>query len=159
MNYYPIKSYSSLGMMSMKYDMFNIESTPADEPCLQVGSDLYNKQQAVIEATAHIDQMIRCYGQPPKGVSFFIMSNEHDAGTYYDVAIKFLVDEDDENCPAADYAYECEQGAFTTDELGDKVCKWDAVALEFLKEQSYALFKEPIKVEFKPNKILKLKSA
>ncbi len=158
MNHYPIKPYGN--NLSMKYDILNIESTPADEQCLQVGSDLYNRAQAIIECTAHIDQMIRCYGPPPEGATFFIMSNEHDAGTYYDVAIKYLVDNgDEEDTKAADYALECEQGAFTSDELQEKVYKWDAVALEFLNKQSYALFREPIKVNFKPNKILKLKSA
>lgn len=153
---YPVRPYGSL-LLGSKYDILNIESTPSDEECLQVGSALYNKSQAIIEATAHIDQMIRCFGVPPKGAEFFIMSNEHDAGTYYDIAIKYLDDENDET--ALNYALECEGGAFATDELGEKVAKWDKAALEFLKTQSYALFKEPIKVEFKPNKILKFKSA
>jgi hypothetical protein len=84
-------------------DSIEIGSSPAEEPCAQVGSDNYY-EMAHRECRALIRQLRRKLGQEPPGARLYIKSNPHDFGTYYEVACKF--NENDE--AATEYAYKCE---------------------------------------------------
>ena len=63
-------------------DSLELDCTPIDEPCAQVGSEDYAKN-ARLECKAFAAQLMRTFGEPPPGCSFKITSNPHDFGTYH----------------------------------------------------------------------------
>ena len=87
-------------------DTLEIGGTPAEENCAQVGVtedfDRFNR----LECQAYIAALQKKYGQEPEGAILVIRSNPHDFGSYREVACKF----DPENEVARNYAYECEKG-------------------------------------------------
>ena len=142
---YLIIPYERLCRLNPNYNSITIDSTPSDEPCLQVGDPDYTREQAIIEATAHIDQIQRCFGPTPANVKFVITSNEHDAGTYYDINIIYL--EEDES--AVEYAFNCELGAFT--KVEDQIKHlWDEEAIKWLTENGYSRYIQPKIIQFIP---------
>lgn len=107
-------------------DQFELaQTTPHDEPCIQIGSEDYTRL-ARIEARAFINQLIRINGHPPGDAAFRITNNPHDFGTYLDVAIAF----DDDNEEECDYAYLIER---TTPN------RWDEEAKKELAENGYKI--------------------
>lgn len=79
-----------------------IGPVPYEEDCAGVGQDGYAKQ-ARKECNAFIRQIQRAYPEAENaGCSFFVKSNNHDFGTYYEVAVRY---HDKESSEAA-YAIE-----------------------------------------------------
>jgi hypothetical protein len=104
----------------------SIGSTPYNEDCAQLGSEIYDYRiMAKLECIAFIEQLKRLNGTPPDGVSFRITSNPHDFGSYLDVTV--IYDEDDET--QSDYAYKCEEG----------LDNWDIESLDFLRKNNYSI--------------------
>lgn len=84
-------------------DYLSIGSTPAAEPCAQLGKDNY-AAMARKEGKAFINQLKRVCGEPPAGAYFKLKAFPHDFGTYYEVCVMFS-DQDEE---AIEYAYKVE---------------------------------------------------
>lgn len=100
------------------------QTTPCDEPCVQIGSENYMKLSR-LEARTYIDQLQRKFGSAPVGSFFKIVHCPHDFGTYLD--IRYYYDDEDQR----HVAYLCEI---------DRGCdKWDDVALKELEEKGYKL--------------------
>jgi len=106
-------------------DYLELDTTPIDEPCAQVGSEDYSKN-ARLECKALAAQLIRVFGEPPAGTSYTVRSNPHDFGTYLELAIRF----DDEDEVGSNYAYEVE---------GNLPQVWDAEAKSFLASGGYSV--------------------
>jgi len=104
-------------------DFIELDTTPCDEPCFQIGSDDYYKQTR-IEAKVFIEQLIRIFGEGTENNYFSIKSNPHDFGTYHSLAV-YYNDNDEES---VDYAYNIE---------GNTPEKWDEEAIKELKELGY----------------------
>lgn len=95
-------------------DHLEIGSVPVDEPCAQLGSEKYDASHwSRIECAVYAEQLRRVYGPEPAGATLYTKSNRHDFGTYLEVAVRY--DEDDE--AATDYAYKCEAGLDTWDDI------------------------------------------
>ena len=100
-------------------ETLEIGSSPYEEVCAQVGEDNYSVK-ARQECKEFIAQLKRHY-QSVHGTEFpdncrlIVKSNQHDFGTYYEVAAKF--DENDDK--AGDAAYWLE---------GNTPAKWDEEA-------------------------------
>lgn len=121
---YSIKSYAQVSR-STQYDYLEISCTPANEPCTQVGTDSTSENK--LECNVYIDQLIRKYGEPPAGCSYFIMKNDHEKGIYYEAAILFH-----DNEAAVEYAFKVEEGCDN----------WDDISKEQLKGANYSLFSD-----------------
>jgi len=106
-----------------RYDYVELGTTPNDEECAQVGSDNYN-QIARIEASAYVNQLKRLFPNIPAGVEFVLNSKPHDFGSYYDIAIKFLEDNEE----AVNYAFNVEN---------NMPANWDEQAKLELQQQGY----------------------
>ncbi len=100
-----------------------IGSTPNDEPCAQVGSDNY-RQLAQMEIKAFAKQCQRMFPNKPQGVRFVVTNNPHDFGTYYELGVKFHMDDEE----AENYAYEVQDGMPSN---------WDDQARAELEQQGY----------------------
>lgn len=97
-------------------DYLEIDTTPSEENCTQVGAPDYYTQ-ARREARAYIDQIFRHYPAPTCG-DISIKRNQHDFGEYFSIKIIFD-DADEESCT---WAYDIEG-----DSLG-VLQTWDAEA-------------------------------
>ena len=107
-------------------DTFELGTTvPHSEQCAQVGSDNYTSLSRM-EANALKAQLIREHGEPPFGTRLRIISCPHDFGTYYDLAIEYM--EDDEE--SVEWMLKIEGGIPDT---------WDEVAKKELRDQGYTL--------------------
>lgn len=100
-------------------DYLDFETTPADEPCAQVGDEDYSKW-ARLEVEALRAQLLRTFGEPPSG------GFKRDFGSY--LGLRFIFDDEDE--AAGEYGYNIE---------GEFPQYWDNQAKEFLKQNSYPL--------------------
>jgi hypothetical protein len=87
----------------MARETLEIGSTPYDEDCAQVGSDDYAKRGKA-ECNRFIALLTKKFGNPPGEAYFYVKSNPHDFGTYYEVAIKFNPNDEAE----CDFAYRVE---------------------------------------------------
>ena len=97
-------------------DFVYIGSTPADEPCQQVGMPSYDSALARRECRAFINQLRRVFGPEPEGAELRTKLERHDFGSYPEVVCAY----DDDNAAAAEYAYRCE---------GDSPVNWDLPAV------------------------------
>jgi hypothetical protein len=105
-------------------DIFELcTTTPHDEKCAQTGNPNYHKMGR-LEAVALKNQLMRMHGNPPGGAYFKITSNPHDFGTYFDLAVAYNEDDEDET----DYMLKIESG------IPDN---WDEEALKELAEGGY----------------------
>jgi len=82
------------------YDSLELGPTPAMEDCAQVGWDNY-VELSKMELKAYKNQLTRMFPNMPEGAYFKINRNPHDFGTYYELAIKYPVDDKE----ASDFAY------------------------------------------------------
>lgn len=135
-------------------EFFSLACTPHGESCTQAGEGMTSDM--ILECKALVNQLIRVHGTPPEHAEFFLIKNEHDFGTYYEVGIFFtMTDPDgadrDDDTPSEIYARLCESGIPE---------KWDAEAIEELKEAGYTPFqpKEPARVVKHQGKVLPIKS-
>ena len=76
------------------WDELSLGPTPAGEPCAQLGSANYEKLSR-IELRAYANQINRLFPNMPYGVQLKKQRNIHDFGTYYELAIKYLEDNED----------------------------------------------------------------
>lgn len=102
---------------------FDFDASPVDESCEQVGPN-YDKEKAHFEAACLIGQLRRHFGKEPEGARFRIKENQHDAGTYVSVQIRF----DEQNEAASNYAYGIEANFPTL---------WDDEARKLLVARGY----------------------
>jgi len=81
--------------MITSYDYINLGPTPAGESCAQLGSDDY-RNQAKKEMTAYMNQLYRMYPEVANtsGMKFKIMWFDHDFGSYGEVVIAYLAEEE-----------------------------------------------------------------
>jgi hypothetical protein len=87
------------------YDYLEIGPTPSGEDCAQVGSEKYDYQKlGRIEGNVYADQIRRTFPNMPQNVSIFLKSFPHDFGSYYEVVIKYPVDD----AAAQDFAFDVE---------------------------------------------------
>lgn len=85
-----------------------IGATPHGEACAQVGSTDYDSAALMrLECRAYINQLRRLYGPEPAGAALVIKTNQHDFGSYKEVAVNY----DEENEAAVSYAFLVEEGA------------------------------------------------
>src|SRR3990167_542673 len=83
-----------------KMEYIELCSAPTDEKCAQVG-DVDYATKAKDECRRFIKLLRDKLGVEPDGASLVIKANQHDFGTYYEVACKF----DMNNKDAVDYAF------------------------------------------------------
>jgi hypothetical protein len=122
---------------STMYDELTIACTPLDEPCVQVGSDLYGKW-ARKECRAFLNQCYRLLDASFEvtEVSLRIVSFPHDFGSYMEVVARY-----NEESEAA-----CEQ-AFWLE--ANTPQHWDKQArLELTKEYFADIKKSTIRLHF-----------
>lgn len=105
----------------MATDFLYVGSSPAEEPCAQIGQDGFYEQN-VAECRAYIRQIRRVYGNEPEGAQLTTKTEHHDFGVYREVVVKF----DPYNPDAVEYAFRVEEGS----NLGF----WDKEAKEELKQ-------------------------
>lgn len=107
-------------------DYLNIGSTPADEPCAQVGSENYGKLSSIeCRAFAHQCQRVleAKYG-PEYSVNIQIRSFPHDFGSYKEVVVYY----DSDNKEQTQQAFYLESADLSN---------WDKEALEELNSHNY----------------------
>lgn len=105
-------------------DYLQLCSVPIDEPCAMVGSPDYAKR-ARLECHALTDQLKRTFPHAvTAGCTFKTRANGHDFGTYYEVAVYF----DDEDEEQTNAAYDIEN---------DLTTNWDEDARNFLAAHGY----------------------
>lgn len=101
------------------FDFLTLGPTPCEEACAQLGSEGY-LERARAECAAFRHQLERMF-PVPDGVSagFMTKSFAHDFGTYYEVCVRYDMDDG----RACDFAYHVEHNIPTT---------WDDAAREEL---------------------------
>lgn len=72
----------------MKEILFFSSTVPSNSPCVQVGSDNYQKW-SLLEGKALRDQIHRQIGFPPEGTQIRIVKRAHDFGDYLDLSVFF----------------------------------------------------------------------
>jgi hypothetical protein len=90
-------------------DYISLGPTPADEPCAEVGEELY-EQKARAECRRFIKVLRETFGPEPSGAYLMTKAFEHDFGTYYEVVCHFNPEVPD----SIDYAFRLEREAPTT---------------------------------------------
>lgn len=108
-------------------DYLNIGSTPAEEPCAQVGRDNYHRL-SIIECRAFAHQchreLVKKFGEEYT-VVVRIKSFPHDFGSYKEVVVEYT--------PGVD-----EEQAFYLDGDAD-LSNWDEEAKQELEDAGYTL--------------------
>ena len=89
------------------YDYMEIGPVPAAEECQQVGMPGYDPIAAKQECQRFIDLIRQVVGEEPEGARLVVKSNPHDFGTYYEVAVKYDVNDE----IAVEYAMKVESEA------------------------------------------------
>lgn len=111
-------------------DYLNIGSTPADEPCAQVGRDDYLRQSMTETIVfTHQCQRVLAANYPEVLVNVVGKSFPHDFGTYREVVVYY--DDNDQK--------QVEQAFFL--ESSD-ISNWDEEALKELTAHNYTLHLE-----------------
>jgi len=90
-------------------DKVYLGPAPAEEECVQLGSEDYDRR-ARAECQAYIEAIIAVCGEPPEGARLKIERESHDFGSYFEVVCQF----DGNNPEAASYAMKCDDQAPTT---------------------------------------------
>ena len=83
-------------------DYIDIGSSPANEPCAQVGTEDY-AQKARAECQRFLELIRTNMGEEPGSARLSIKANSHDFGTYYEVVCYY----DDTDEEATRYAVRC----------------------------------------------------
>lgn len=105
-------------------EYLELSSVPVDEPCAMVGEADYSTR-ARLECRAYIDQLKREFPNAEAiGCTFKIRANPHDFGTYYEVAVVYDDNDDDQ----AATAFEIESSL---------PMEWDSDARNFLAAHGY----------------------
>jgi hypothetical protein len=90
-------------------DYISLGPTPADEPCAQVGEELY-AQKAQAECRRFIKALREMFGPEPSGAYLQTTAFPHDFGAYWEVVCYF-----NEDVPESiEYAFHLEREAPTT---------------------------------------------
>lgn len=104
-------------------DYFNIDSTPTEEKCAQIGS--VDTTVLRLEAIAFRDQLERQFEPFPEGFTIKLNKNYHEFGTYYDLQLWY---QDGDETPSLMKALDIESNVPE---------HWDEEAREYLKENDY----------------------
>ena len=88
-------------------DYVEIGATPVNEPCQQLGRADYDPRAAKAECRRFIRNIRYVLGNEPEGAMLRVRSNNHDFGTYYEVACYY----ENGNDKALEYATKCESEA------------------------------------------------
>lgn len=91
----------------MPYDFLEVGSAPHEEECVQVDSKTDYAPAMKAECARFIAAIKSKLGVPPEGARLYIKGSPHDFGSYYEVAVKFNVDNEE----ACNYAYAVEEHA------------------------------------------------
>jgi len=103
-------------------DMVDIGPAPYEEECAQVGCDDFTKKN-IAECRAFKAQIVRAYGEPPAGASLRNRRNQHEFGTYREVAIQI---DDSQSMEQAEKAWE--YANLVESDRDGKLAIWDAHA-------------------------------
>ena len=96
-------------------DYLEIGPTPPEETCIPMNTDSVAERA---ECKRYIECIRAKLGPEPEGAQLRVRSNNHDFGTYYEVACFY----DNENEEATDYALLCEgHGPATWDDTAPLV--------------------------------------
>ena len=90
-------------------DYLSIGSSPADEDCVQVGTENY-AARARQECSRYIELLRLKFGPEPKGAELVVKGFPHDFGTYYEVVVWY----DDNDRAGLEYALLLEGNAPAT---------------------------------------------
>src|ERR1035437_1132786 len=107
-------------MFATETDYLEIGCSPCDEPCVQLGSEDYDRR-AKKECRALINQLKRMYGEPPESARLTIKGNPHDYGVYFEVRCIYAID----NEAGSNYALKCESLPENWDEEAKKELNTD----------------------------------
>jgi hypothetical protein len=108
--------------------ILTIESTPVNEPCVQMGEENF-RRNSILECNALIAQIRREMGPEPGSARLKVQSNPHDFGTYYDIGIEFNENSEEE----VEWACRVE---------GDSPSEWDKESKAYLEKNNYSLFQK-----------------
>jgi hypothetical protein len=92
----------------MARDVITLRPAPAAEPCARVGDSGYT-DIAFLQCRRYIALLRRAIGPEPDGARLRVRRSDTDFDPYIDVVIEY----DDENPAASDYALRCERDAPT----------------------------------------------
>jgi len=106
-----------------EFDEIFLGPTPNAEKCAQVGTSNYTVLTNM-EIQAYAGQICRQFPDMPSSLILLKKGNEHDFGTYYELVVRFPIDDE----KAVSYAYDMEC------KLPDR---WDEVAISELKKKNY----------------------
>ncbi len=118
-----LTDWNKTAQMYSPYETLTLGPTPAGEDCAQVGSNNYH-ELTKMETKAYIQQLQRMFPNPPNGCRFVVTRNPHDFGTYHEVGIKFI--EEDET--ATNFAFNVET---SIPELWDEQAKTELTQLGY----------------------------
>lgn len=90
----------------MSSEKYYLGPAPADEQCVQVGSEGY-EEKARAECKRYIEAIKQVCGEPPEGARLKVESQAHDYGSYLEVVVEF----DPSKQAAQDYASKCDEHA------------------------------------------------
>lgn len=85
-------------------EFLELGPAPIEEPCAQLGHTEDYPHVAKEECRRFIKLLREKFGAEPDGASLVIKANQHDFGTYYEVACKFDMNKKE----AVDYCYTLE---------------------------------------------------
>lgn len=103
-------------------DYVELGSSPAEEDCVQLGSDDYYLRSRV-ECAIWAAQLRRAFSNMPDGIKLGIKGFNHDFGTYHEVVAYF----DDSDEEASDFAWKMQD---------DAPAHWDEEALQDIKDSN-----------------------
>ena len=92
----------------MARDVITLRSAPAAEPCAQVGDSGY-AEIAFLQCRRYIALLRLAIGPEPAGARLRVRRPDTDFDPYIDVVVEY----DDQNPAASDYALRCERAAPT----------------------------------------------
>lgn len=142
----------AINIVSERKDFLVLACTPHDEVCQPAGENIKDQ---IIDCVALKNQLLRIYPDIPEEAKYFILQNNHEFGTYYELGIFYRPttqeEEDADNeSPSELYALKCEMG------IPDK---WDALAIEELTKEGHCSFtKTPAKIAVHQGRVVNIKS-
>ncbi|MEQ8580083.1 MAG: hypothetical protein RIB01_15345 [Balneola sp.] len=113
-----------------------MDSTPLDEACLNVGEDTALQK---FEASVMKRQIERTFKSIPDGFYIKVNRNFHDFGIYFDLQLCYVEGTDEVESPSEEFTYELESNWPTN---------WDELSKNELHSRGYF---EALEAQKKPN--------
>jgi hypothetical protein len=107
--------------------------TPAAEDCAQLGSDNY-REKSRIEGRAYINQLKRMFPELLPTMKFMLKGFPHDFGTYYEVIVRYPMDDEQAEMMAFDIENSIPEN-------------WDDAALAELQAAGHSPFEKDMPAE------------